>query len=728
MSANLLATGRRFHQSGDLARAEQVYRQLLQREPRNAQGWYLLGALSESRGDLPAAAASLDQALRLQPIFADAIHHRGIVFSRQGRMNEATAKFREGARLRPGDVDIQLDLGLTLAHQGHYAEAIALFRVVLKRQPAHARAQTSLCEAMAKQAAGANASGARTDAARTRAGAAQAKHDALRFLQQGKLDEAVARLRKALSLRPDCSETYYHLGRTRAAQNFFDEAIACYGQALRLRADFAEAHNSLGLAFWAQKRPAEAEGSYRAAIRLRPNLAAAHANLGMALLQQKRLADAEVSCRETVRLLPASAEAHTLLGITLQEQGQLTGAVTSLRRAAQLDPSKAGVHNNLGGALWRLGRLEDAAVSLREALRLQPQFAEALNNQGNVLRDLGRFDEALASFAQAVRANPLGVDPQWNMALLWLLLGDLEKGWAQFECRWQFPSFPYSPPRAFAQPRWDGSLLAGRTILLHTEQGLGDSIQFIRFARLLKEQGARVVVESDRPLLRLFTSCPGIDQLVAQGDPLPAHDFRSPLMSLPYLLGTRLGTIPAHVPYRSADPGLVAQWRDELATPRGFKIGIAWQGNPQNPLDRKRSVPLAEFTPLAAVPGVRLVSLQKGPAREELPTVVPHWPMIDFSARLDEPTGPFMDTAAVMKNLDLVVTVDSSIAHLAAALGVPVWVALPKVPHWCWFLDREDTPWYPTMRLFRQERPGEWGSIFQRIAEAVQQRPRAIGA
>jgi hypothetical protein len=257
---------------------------------------------------------------------------------------------------------------------------------------------------------------------------------------------------------------------------------------------------------------------------------------------------------------------------------------------------------------------------------------------------------------------------------------------------------------------------------LYAEQGLGDTLQFVRYARLLKEQGAAVVVECQKALLPLLARCPGIDRLAALGGPQPAHDVCAPLMSLPYHLGTRLGTIPADVPYLMADPALIESWRCALAVRPGFKIGIAWQGNPQYTGDKERSISLTEFAPLAAIPGVQLVSLQKGAGSEQLRAAAALCSVIDLGSRLDEEAGAFMDTAAVMKNLDLVVTADTVISHLAGALGVPVWVALPKVPDWRWLLEREDSPWYPSTRLFRQDRAGDWKSVFARIALAVRGR------
>jgi hypothetical protein len=293
--------------------------------------------------------------------------------------------------------------------------------------------------------------------------------------------------------------------------------------------------------------------------------------------------------------------------------------------------------------------------------------------------------------------------------MAWLLLGDYERGWAEYEWRWRTGEM-HLP--SFAQPRWDGAPLGGRTVLLYAEQGLGDALQFVRYAPLVRQRGGRVIVACRAPLLRLLAGCAGIDRLADQAGDLPAFDVYAPLLSLPHLLGTTLATVPAAVPYLHADPALVERWRGELAAGPAFRVGIGWQGSPLHPADRRRSVPVSFFRPLAAVPGVRLYSLQKGTGAEQLGGPHGRFPAEDLSPRLAD----FADTAAVMKNLDLVITVDTALAHLAGALGLPVWVALPFAPDWRWLTGRDDSPWYPTARLFRQPRAGAWAEVFGALA------------
>jgi hypothetical protein len=297
-------------------------------------------------------------------------------------------------------------------------------------------------------------------------------------------------------------------------------------------------------------------------------------------------------------------------------------------------------------------------------------------------------------------------------SFLSLLIGDFQRGWAEYPWRWKTKR---SSPRDFHQPLWDGRPLESRTILLYAEQGLGDTIQFVRYAALVKQRGGSVIVECPRPLVSLLKSCAGIDRLVARGDPLPAFDVQAPLLSLPGIFQTALDNLPATIPCLFADADLVRCWREDLAPLAGRKIGIAWRGSPAHVDDRARSLPLSCFESLARLPGIRLLSLQKGPGMEELQGLPSHFPVTELGSRLND----FADTAALLMNLDLLITCDTAVAHLAGALGAPVWVALPLVPDWRWLLDRNDSPWYPTMRLFRQKTLGDWTGVFDEIETAL---------
>jgi ADP-heptose:LPS heptosyltransferase len=297
-----------------------------------------------------------------------------------------------------------------------------------------------------------------------------------------------------------------------------------------------------------------------------------------------------------------------------------------------------------------------------------------------------------------------------------LQLGAFEEGWAEYEWRWRRPGHG---PRRLPQPAWDGSDLAGKRLLIYCEQGLGDVLQFIRYAAVVQRAGASVVLECPGALVSLLRRCPGIDELVAETRPLPNFDVHAALLSLPHLLGTTLATVPAEVPYLAANPERVERWREELAGVDGFRIGIAWQGNPRHPRDRHRSFPLSQFEGLARQEGVRLISLQKGAGAEQAAALQGRFPVVDLPSEPDMAEAAFEDTAAIMQHLDLVISADTAIAHLAGALGVPVWVVLSAITDWRWLRGRDDSPWYPSMRLFRQKTLGDWEGVFERIAREV---------
>ncbi len=499
-------------------------------------------------------------------------------------------------------------------------------------------------------------------------------------------------------------------------------AIECLCAALRQCPNHPGLFNNLGALLAQQGRLAQAAASFRQAVRFKPDLVEAHYNLGKALHRQGMLEDAITSYREALRLKPDCVEALDDLGSALLEQGKAEEAVSTLQQALRLRPENITAHNVLGMAYTHLGQFEQAIASYQQVLRRKPDYVGAYNNLGNVLGAQGKLEEAVASYQQALRLKPEYAYLHVNLGMAWLRMGNFEQGWPEYEWRVRDPKEWTQSP--LPQPTWDGSPLAGRSILLRTEQGLGDTLQFIRYAPLVKAQGGTVLVERAGSLLRLLSSCPGIDRFVPEAsNSTESFDLQVPLLSVPRLLGTTLATIPANIPYLFADAELVAKWRQELCSVSGFKIGIAWQCNPKLDAQRgraaQRSVPLVEFAPVGRLTGVSLFSLQRGAGTEQLAQARGQFPIRDLGSWIDDGHGAFLATAAVMKCLDLVVTCDTALAHLAGALGVPVWVALPFSSDWRWLLDREDSPWYPTMRLFRQRQPGDWKPVFERITSEV---------
>jgi len=456
-------------------------------------------------------------------------------------------------------------------------------------------------------------------------------------------------------------------------------------------------------------RFAEAAAAYRRALALDRTAAKTHNNLAVALAEQRRFGSALAHYREAVRLDPDYAYAHFNFGNAYRELGRYADAVSAYERALKLSPGWAAALLNCGLALASLGEQAAAEASYREALAARTDYPEAHNNLGLALQIQGHLDEAMQHFDRALELAPNFANAHSNRAQLNLLRGDLRSGWPEYEWRWRLPGVSLSP---LAIPIWDGSPLAGRSLLLRAEQGFGDTIQFVRFASLLEQAGVFVIVECQPTLVSLIARVPGVRQTMTRGAGIGRCDVQVALASLPHLLGiTEISAIPAPQSYLQADPRLVAQWRERLASGDAKRVGIAWKGSSGHPQDCHRSIPVDQFANLATIPGVKLVSLQAGvQAPANLHAAQP------LAAPSEEQPLSWEETAAIVANLDLVITCDTSIAHLAGALGVPVWIALPLVPDWRWLLEREDSPWYPNTRLFRQTQLDDWAEVFKRIA------------
>ncbi|HYV36008.1 MAG TPA: tetratricopeptide repeat-containing glycosyltransferase family protein [Gemmataceae bacterium] len=537
------------------------------------------------------------------------------------------------------------------------------------------------------------------------------------LIYQNKIDDAIAHYRQALRLNPDIFAAQYILGIALHGKTLVDEAMAHYREALRLNPHFADTHHRMGLALADLGRLTEATACYRRALQLDPNLADAWNNLGIALDLQGQLDEATLCFQKALQLKPSCGQAFINWGLTLERLGKVDEALQCMHKALQLNPNDPSPSIHLGNFHKRQNDLDEAVKCYQQALQLAPGDFRTRVNLGHVYQEQSRFEQALACYDEAMRGNESEPGPHHNRALLWLLLGNWTQGWPEYEWRWQTPGFERL---SFTQPRWDGTPLNGRTVLVLPEQGLGDTLQFIRYVPLVQQRGGRVLLGCTPRMAPLLRDCFGLTELAIQGGPFPQFDTYVPLQSLPGIMGTTPANVPGGVPYIRAHADLVAHWRQQLEPMKGFKIGIAWQGNPEYQYDRQRSITLACFARLAAIPGVQLVSLQKGPGTDQLASLAGRCAVRDLGGTLDERAGAFMDTAAVMMNLDLVITSDTAGAHLAGALGVPVWVALPMVPDWRWLLQREDSPWYPTMRLFRQQRRGDWQDVFERIASALQ--------
>jgi tetratricopeptide (TPR) repeat protein len=731
--AEAFALALRHHQAGNLLPAEQICRQILQAASGHADSHHLLGVLAYQTGRYEQAVSAIRSAVALNPSAAVYLINLGMAQEALGQIDEAVACYQEALRLQPDSAEAHNNLGNALRQQGELDDAIVQCREALKLRPNFPEACNNLGNTL---------------------------------LKQKQVTEAVAVFREALRIAPHLAEASNNLGTALTELGNNEEGILHYRQAIRLKPHYAEAYYNLGIAVEQQDRLDEAIGCYRQTVQLNPAFFPAYHRLGNALTLLDQLDEALVCFQEMVRQHPEDAEAHSNLGNALARQSKLDEAIRCHQQALVINPDCVEAHTNLGNVLARQNKLEEAADCHQQALRILPDFVPAWTNLGSVRTQQCRFDEALVCFQEALRREPEHAQTHFNLALIWLLLGNWSDGWPAYEWRWQTTGFAR---HNYPQPRWDGSPLQGRTLLVLCEQGLGDSMQFIRYLPLAHKEDGRVIFQCLPQLMPLLSGVAGIDELVARGSLLPAFDVYTPLMSLPGLFHHSPETVPAPVPYLRAEPCLTERWRQNMSgvrcpvsdvgrragfdfglrTPdsgRFLRVGIAWQGTTTYRGDSQRSIPLSNFAGLATVPGVQLISLQKGPGTEQLKSDVRRpvsgvknpsnlesramsieppsdsghrtpdsGRVLDLADDLDEASGAFMDTAAVMLNLDLVITSDTSIGHLAGALGVPVWLALSQVPDWRWLLQRDDTPWYPTMRLFRQTQYGQWEDVFDRI-------------
>jgi Flp pilus assembly protein TadD len=496
------------------------------------------------------------------------------------------------------------------------------------------------------------------------------------------------------------------------------EAATAGREAVLLDPGFAPGHGNLASVLFDQHAFAEAEPVLRRYIDLVPECTQQRFQLAVALMSCQRHAEAEPVLRELLRRAPDDGRALANLGVVLKHQDRPAEAIAAYRRALVLMPGEAGILNNLGLALSLLdGRTAEAARWLHRALALRPDYADAWLNLGLLMRTQNRIDAAQDHCRTALRHNPDHAEAHTLLATCLLLKGDMAAGFAEYEWRTRLKDF-VARPHVSPSPAWTGDEPAGRTILVHDEQGLGDGIQFARFAPLLHRRGARVVIECNDLLAGLFSTLADVAAVVGRSSPTrPPHDAHAALLSLPHLLG--LTTLPATVPYLRPDAGRVDHWRSRLGPQRGLRVGLVWAGNPEFKDDHRRSPGLAALLPLLDVPGVTFFALQKGAGRADLAALNTH--LGPNFTDLGPEIRDFVDTAAIMDTLDLVISSCTAPPHLAGALGRPVWILLPYSADWRWLAHGDGSPWYPTARLFRQDRPGDWATVVGRVRAALVQ-------
>ena len=613
----------------------------------------------------------------------------GLARHQAGRLAEAEDIYNRILALDPGHFDSRQLLGAIFLQRGNYTKALHHIELALKRKPDNVFVLNNHGVAL----------------------------NAL-----GRFADALTSLERAIVLRPDHADAHSNRGNALKALQRFDEALASYDRAIALRPALAQAHSNRGDVLCALKRFEEALASCDRALQLQPDFAEAHCNRANALRKLKRRAEALTGYDRALSLKPNYAEAHSNRGAALHDLLRFEEALECYGCALALQPNFVEALSNRGNALQELRRFEEALADYKRATSLRGDFAEAYSNGGNALRELNRFDEAMASFDRAIAVRPSLAEAHFNSALCLLLTGDFGRGWQRYEWRWDTEQLT-SEKRNFSQPQWTGSdEIAGKTILLHAEQGLGDTLQFCRYVPRVAARGARVIFEVQKPLVTLMRTLAGAAEIIAKGDPLPAFDLHCPLLSLPLAFNTVFDTIPGETPYLAADAAKRDRWRDRLGPRVKPRVGLVWAGDPRKQIpnahliDRQRSLAFDMLAPLFDITECEFVSLQKGEdAVVQLRNSPLHHRVIDWSDDFHD----FSDTATLIDNLDLVIAVDTSVAHLAGALGKPLWLLNRYNTCWRWLLDRDDSPWYPSARLFRQDETRNWDPVIARIAAAL---------
>ena len=607
----------------------------------------------------------------------------------QAKFAEAEQLYRQLLAAAPNHPDVLHLLGLLKYQSGAAAEAVELIRRAIAINP-------------------------NADAYYSNLG--------LALVALGRADEAIAAYQKALVLKPQSVVTLVNLAIALHDKGDLESAKSACLQGLAARPDHADAHFQLGRILKDQGSLESAIASYRHAAELRPNHAMTHYNLGNALQAARLFDEAANEYQCVIALEPRNIAAHCNLGAALCEQGMYDLSASACRRALELKPDHVEALCNLGNALQLKDDLDEALACYQRAVALQPNYADAHANLASVLQQMSRLPEAVASLHRAITLKPDHHVAHWNLALALLIQGDFERGWPEFE--WGWPPSLRRARRLITGPKWDGGKLNGQRILIHNQWGMGDAIQMARFLARISDLGGKIILFCQKQLRPVVQAAGPIEQWVDLGEALPPYDVQLEMTSLAAIFNANLQTIPRDIPYLHAAPDAAAKWRPRVPSDGRKKIGFVWLNKP-NPAGR--CPPVTEWSPLREVKNVWWCSLQKPvaniPARAprtgqptEVPLEVPPGlALTDWTAELRD----FADTAALIDNLDLVICVDTAVAHLAGAMGKPVWLLLKHVCDWRWLLDRPDSPWYPTMRLFRQPARGDWATPIAEMAREL---------
>jgi len=673
------------HNAGNLAEAERAYRKLLSRDPLHHEVNQLLGALCLQTDRFDDAIFFLERATRVAPNVAVSHGNLALSFVKKKRPERALSHGRRAVELNPDYADGHNNLGLALLDLGRFEEAVSAFEKMIRLSPDNPQGYVN------------------------RAGA---------LMTLGRFADAKADAERALSLAPSLPQAHVAVGRVMATEQRFEAAVQSFSNALVLKADLADAYAARGKAYLALQNWPFAERDLRQATTVDPANAEAWFDLGSVLQKTSRDSDSLKAYEHGLAVAPRFVEAWNNRGIALHQLGAFEEAAASFSEAIRLRSDYADAHCNLGQTLEELGRFDEAIERCQTALALRSGYAEALNNLGNLLRIKKQFPQASACYEEAIKTDPSNELYWLNSAFCHLHAGNFSLGWERHEWRLVKQSKIVARERVERQTQlFRAGDQRGATVYLRSEQGFGDTLQFARFAPELQSRGYRVILGVPKPLLRVFESFKGVDKVIDKMAEPERYDFDHPLMSLPAALSADESIIRSFSsPYLSANPVLKERWERCLPPRLQPRVGVMWRGAPTKGLEN-RTIPLSQFAELLT-PGINFVSLQKDLPINELALIKTHHELSHYGDQQDD----FADAAAIIEQVDLVISIDTSIAHLAGAMGKEVWVLLPYAPDWRWLDARVDSPWYPSAKLYRQPRHGDWTSVLSEVRSALQSR------
>lgn len=683
MSSALLDEALSNFLSGRIAEAARLCAEVLKADPCSAGSLHLLGLIASHTHQFETAEQFIEKAIQLDSKIPGYFNDLGIIRRKLQQPDEQSLScYQEALRINPDFIEAQHNIANIWRERGELDSAINGYKQVLRLSKEHVPARYGL---------------------------------GLCLLAQDFEEIALQEFRAVLSINPDYLPAHRSLGYLLRKRKQFEQAFVHFRRVMELDACNGEVFSIAGALLVDLDKDVEAESCFRQAAALNPDSIEALTDLGKILRTLGKFAEAVECFDQVLRLAPDSLAGLNELGIAFSHQDKYVESLSCFQRALQLSPERAETLCNLGHLYLRMRCFSEAIGHLQRALALKPDFAMAWNNlagalQGEALAsgDEQGLEEAEQCYRRALENTPEAPDIHVNLALLSLVRGRFEAGWREYNWRLKAKK----SPRRFPCPLWQGESFEGKTILLHAEQGMGDTIQFVRFASKVKQRGGAVVLLCQKALRPLLVGSAGIDMLLDEDQALPGFDLHAPLLSLPEIFGVSLESIPNETPYLFPDPDRVAHWKSRLANYQGFKVGIVWQGNAGHSGDRWRSIPLSCFEPLIKISGLHVFSLQTGFGQEQIAQTAENWGLTELDL-------PFAEKAAAMMSLDLVIACDTAVGHLAGALGRTVWVAIPAVPDWRWLTGRQDTPWYPTMRLFRQHRSEGWSEVLKNIAHAL---------